>query len=331
MHVAGRVGARLTPIEIGMRAAAHIFDERAPALGIGTAALAIPYGAPGLSHPAPDRAVVRRTLLTATERGVRFIDTAPSYGAAETLIGEVLGPRKDCVVATKLAIPAGGWKALSTTEVRAHIRASAEASLRALRRERLDLLQIHNADGSLVRRAAILEGLVQLREEGLVRSIGASVYGEEAALAVIATPAIDCVQIAFSALDRRPECRVIPAAISAGKAVVARSLLLRGVLSPAGRELDGAFAALARAADEVRCWLGVGWEELPGAAVAFAASRPGIACALLGPRDELELAELLDQVERFGEAARELELPAFDLPDRLLDPSRWPVEATVEG
>jgi aryl-alcohol dehydrogenase-like predicted oxidoreductase len=220
---------------------------------------------------------------------------------------------------------------LSTTEVRAHIRASAEASLRALRRERLDLLQIHNADGSLVRRAAILEGLVQLREEGLVRSIGASVYGEEAALAVIATPAIDCVQIAFSALDRRPECRVIPAAISAGKAVVARSLLLRGVLSPAGRELDGAFAALARAADEVRCWLGVGWEELPGAAVAFAASRPGIACALLGPRDELELAELLDQVERFGEAARELELPAFDLPDRLLDPSRWPVEATVEG
>jgi aryl-alcohol dehydrogenase-like predicted oxidoreductase len=319
-----------------MDAAERLFDGSVPVLGIGTAALTVPYGAPGAERSAPSAIDARRVLLAAVDWGVRFVDTAPAYGASETFVGQALGDRLGCAIATKLAIPPAGWSAMSPTETRAHVRASAEASLRALRRERLDLLQVHNADAALLNRGAVLDALVRLRDEGLASSIGATVYGEAAALAVIATPALDVVQIAFSALDRRAERRVLPAAAAAGTAVVARSLLLRGVLSPAGRELRGPFAPLSRAADAIRHALGVSWEELPGAAVAFVASRPGIACALLGPRDETELTALLDQVERFAAAvgevttpAPDLDLPVPDLPDELLDPSRWPVETTV--
>ena len=307
-----------------------IFGGGGLPLGLGTAALAVSYGAPGFRRPAPDFEQVRRVLLGAVERGVRFIDTAPAYGESETIVGRVLGDRDGCVLATKLAIPTAGWEALSPQATRAHVRTSALASLQALRRERLDLLQVHNADEALVRRGTVAEALLELRDDGLVESIGATVYGEAAALAVIESPAFDVVQVAYSALDRRPERRILPAATAGETAVVARSLLLRGVLSPAGHGLDGPFAALRAAADAVRESLHASWEELPGAATAFVASSPGIACALLGPRDEVELAALLDQLERFGETAAKVRLPAFDLADWLLDPSRWPAEVGID-
>jgi aryl-alcohol dehydrogenase-like predicted oxidoreductase len=314
-----------------MRTVASLLGLEHPMLGIGTAALTVPYGAPGAKRPSPDPAQARRVLLAAVERGVRFVDTAPAYGESETLLGNTLGGRAGCLFATKLATPVAGWDALSPREIRTHVRTSTEASLRALRRERIDLLQIHNAEKLLVRRGVVAEALVELREEGLVLRIGATVYGEADALAVIACPAFDVVQIAFSALDRRPERRTLAAAAAARTAVVARSLLLHGVLSPAGRDLGGPFAALGAAADAVRRALGASWEALPGAAVAFVANHAGIACALLGPRDESELTALLDQIGRFGERGMDLQLPMPALPDWLLDPSRWPAEAAIGG
>jgi aryl-alcohol dehydrogenase (NADP+) len=307
-----------------MSGVVRLFDEPSPVFGVGTAALAVPYGAPDAVRPAPRRGHAQRTLLAAVERGVRFFDTAPAYGDAEALVGAVLGGREECALATKLAIPPAGWEALSPLEVRRHVRASATASLRALRRERLDLLQIHNARAPVLRAGALVEALAELRAEGLVVGVGATVYGEADALAAIAAPQIDAVQVPYSALDRRPERRVLSAAAAARTAVLARSLLLRGVLSPAGRALNGPFAPLASAAEEVRLALGATWAQLPGAAAAFVATRPGVACALLGPRDERELVALLDGAERFRAAAREVRLPVPALPEQLLDPSRWP-------
>ena len=72
--------------------------------------------------------------------------------------------------------------------------------------------------------------------------------------------------------------------------------------------------------------IGATWEQLPGAAVAFAVTRPGISCTLLGPRDAEELRSLLDGSTQFLESASELQgdwdgaLP----PVASLDPSLWP-------
>ncbi len=138
-----------------------------------------------------------------------------------------------------------------------------------------------------------------------MRAAGATVYGEEAALAAIACEQLAVVQVAMNALDRAPEARVMPAAQRAGTALVARSALLRGVLTPAGRALSGPFAPLRERTDRFRLACGATWDELPGAAVAFLLGRPGPACVLLGPRDAAEL----DALRRRGGALRGRDRP----------------------
>ncbi len=293
------------------------------ALGLGTAALATPYGAPGGERSAPDELMATRTIERALQAGITFIDTAPAYGNAEAIVGRACAGA-DCEIATKIAIPPEGWDRLSSIDVPGHIRRSLERSLDRLRRPRIELLQIHNADAPLIARDEVVAELEALRGEGLVLACGATVYGEQNALAAIASPTFDSVQIAYSALDRRPERVLVSTAAQASTSVIARSLLLRGVLSPAGRGLRGPFAALSDAADEFRTAAGVSWEELPAAAVAFALTRPGITCSVIGPRDEPELEQLLSGAAYF---AGEIGQLAGDwdrgLTEDLLDPSRW--------
>ena len=292
-------------------------------LGIGTAALATAYGAPGGERAAPTPAIARRTLERALERGITLIDTAPAYGNAEAIVGAACRDT-ECAIATKVAIPSAGWESLSPAEVSAHVQRSAHESLEAIGRERIDLLQIHNADVDLVARGTVPAALEELRREGLVRGCGATVYGEENALAAIACPVFDAVQIAYSALDRRPERTVLTAAADAGTTVIVRSVLLRGVLTSAGRGLEDEFAPLRAAADRFRVAIDASWDELAGAAVAFSLTRPGVDCTLLGPRDVDELEALLRGADRFLDAAGEVS-GDWDsgLTASMLDPSRW--------
>ena len=296
---------------------------RVGALGIGTAALSTPYGAPGSERAAPSPEVARRTLEHALSRGVTLIDTAPAYGNAEAIVGAACSGT-DCAIATKVAIPPRGWASLSPSEVSDHVQRSVHDSLLALGRERIDLLQVHNADRDLIARGEVPAALEELRRAGLVSACGATVYGEENARAVIACPVFDAVQIAYSALDRRPEQTVLGAAADGGTTVIVRSVLLRGVLTSAGRELEGEFAPLRAAADRFRVAIDASWDELAGAAVAFSLTRPGVDCTLLGPRDVDELEALLRGSDRFLEAARELS-GDWDsgLTATMLDPSRW--------
>jgi aryl-alcohol dehydrogenase-like predicted oxidoreductase len=294
------------------------------ALGLGTAALAGPYGVPGAERAAPEADEARRTLEIALDRGVRFIDTAPAYGQLEAVVGEVC-EGEACVIATKLEIPERGWSSLAPAEAESFTRASVERSLARLRRSHIDLLQIHNAEVRTFQQGRLPVVLDALRGEGLVRACGATVYGPDNAMAALACEALDAVQVASSALDRRAERLLAPIAAERGRTLIARSLLLRGVLSPAGRSLNGPLAPLREAADGFRRAIGASWDELPGAAVAFVLARPGIASALLGPRDSSELTQLLDGAKRFATRAAQVD-GDWDacLPPQLLDPSQWP-------
>jgi aryl-alcohol dehydrogenase-like predicted oxidoreductase len=289
-------------------------------LGLGTAALGVPYGAPHAERDAPPAAEAAATLEAALAAGIRLIDTAPTYGGMEALVGAVAGD-SDCVIATKVA---------------GDVRASAENSLRALRRDALDLLLIHNATAATIERGEMTSALAELRREGLIRAAGATTYGEVDARAAIACDELDVVQVAFSALDRRAERVVRGAGVARGAAttviagvargaattVIARSALLRGVLTARGRDLNGRFAPLREAADAFRAAAGVTWEELPGAAVAYCVRRPWIARTLLGPRDRRELAALIAGATRFA-GAEVADGWQRELPEDLLDPRHW--------
>ena len=124
----------------------------------------------------PDVATAVRVLQRAVRLGVTFIDTADSYGpeVSESLIARALYPYSpDIVIATKggLVRPApDAWDRDARPE---HLRAACEGSLKRLRRERIDLYQLHAPDPKVPLEDSIGE-LVRLKSEGKIRHIGVS-------------------------------------------------------------------------------------------------------------------------------------------------------------
>lgn len=131
---------------------------------------------PGVWGPPADKPACLATLRRAVDLGVNFIDTADSYGpnVSEELIAEALYPYpKDLVIATKVGwtrYAAGVWQHDASPK---HIAEAIEGSLRRLRRDSIDLYQLHTPDPA-VSFDASMEAIVRLKEQGKVRHIGLS-------------------------------------------------------------------------------------------------------------------------------------------------------------
>src|SRR5207248_8004756 len=120
---------------------------------------------------------------------------------------------------------------LDCAALRERITSSVHQSLALLQADCVDVMMIHSAPVEAVKGGEALSILKKLKQQGHIRAVGASVYGEEAALAAIADGGYDCLQIAYNILDRRPESRVFDAAQRSGVGLVARSVLLKGALT----------------------------------------------------------------------------------------------------
>ncbi|MCK6442363.1 aldo/keto reductase [Elstera cyanobacteriorum] len=290
-------------------------------LGFGTVALGLAYGVgPEAVLPPEDAAIA--TLRAARAGGVDFFDTAPAYGVAEQRTGLALGGDAGAVIATKILLP----KDISDFELPAFVHTSVVTSLTRLKRNRLDLLKIHNATAADMDRRPLLDALRAEVDAGRVTALGASVYGPEDAAAVIATPGFKSVQIAFSILDQR--CRAIFAqAGSAGVGLVVRSALLKGALTIRARHLPPALAPLADAASQVCALAGIGWEELPTLAMRYVLSVGApISVVLAGAQSQAELNDALRALDAGPlPPALMAKLDGCGLTDdALLNPARWP-------
>lgn len=293
-------------------------------LGFGTVSLGVDYGIrkPG-DFGAPPEAESLAALREAADAGVRFFDTAPAYGEAERLVGLALGDRRECVVATKVLVPEG----LPARDARRHVRESLDQSRAVLRRDAIDVAQIHNATAASLAEGTVTQALIEAQDDGLVRHLGASVYGEDAALAVVRAGVFDVLQVAYSVLDQRMAARVLPAAREAGVGVIARSALLKGALTSKGRHLPDKLAAVRAAAERAREALGATWDDLPEAAVRYCLSSPDVACTLVGARTVAELKAALAAAAAgpLPPAALERAAAVAVDDDALVNPARWPV------
>ena len=124
----------------------------------------------------PDVATAVRVLQRAARLGVTFIDTADSYGpeASENLIARALYPyAADIVIATKGGLVRPGPDVWNRDARPEHLRKACEGSLKRLRRERIDLYQLHAPDPKVPLEDSIGE-LVRLQREGKIRHIGVS-------------------------------------------------------------------------------------------------------------------------------------------------------------
>ncbi|MGY1602578.1 aldo/keto reductase [Geodermatophilus sp. SYSU D00815] len=145
-----------------------------PVHRLGYGAMQLP--GPGVWGEPADRAAAVRVVRAAVEQGVDFIDTADSYGPAvsEQIIAEALHPYpEDLVIATKAGFTRTGpgeWTVLGHP---AYLRQQVELSLRYLRVDRIDLLQLHRIDPAFPL-ADQLGVFRELQEEGKVRHVGLS-------------------------------------------------------------------------------------------------------------------------------------------------------------
>jgi pyridoxine 4-dehydrogenase len=164
----------------------------------------------GIWGPPPDRDRARAALRQAVDLGVNFIDTADSYGpdVSEELIAEALHPYPDdLVIATKggLVRPGPGrWDADGRPE---HLRAACEGSLRRLKLDQIPLYQFHRPDPR-VPIGESMGALIELRDEGKIRHIGASNVSEQQLREMQDLTPVVSVQNRYNLGDRSSESMV---------------------------------------------------------------------------------------------------------------------------
>ena len=200
--------------------------EKLAVVGLGSA-IVFDIGA-----DAAQRAERRAVIDTLLQGGARLIDTAPSYGTAESVVGDLVADlkvRDKVFLATKVRA-AGRDRAI----------AEMQQSHRQLRTEKIDLMQIHNV--GFVDRNEVAAQLALLREwkdRGVFRYIGVThsqsqERANEALIEIMRREKLDFIQVNYSMAERSVEQRLLPAAAETGTAVLvnlpfARARLFRAV------------------------------------------------------------------------------------------------------
>ena len=293
---------------------------RISAVGFGSVELGMDYGIKAKSqYGKPDKATAVKIINKAVDYGINLFDTAPSYGDSESLLGSVIGSSSH-YIATKVNLPEDNQ--VSSVAIRASI----ESSLRNLNRNCLDIVQIHNATASTISQSDIPEVLVKLREKGLIRFIGASVYEPENALAVLDAGCFDVLQIAYNIMDQRMLQNVIPLAQEQGVGVLGRSAYFKGVLTAKAQHLSEECAFLRDSAIKVKSAMNLSnWDDLAELALRFCLSTQGIDSVLVGIRTMEEL-DFAVKTEEKGNLVSDIlgQLSGFGIDDQhWLNPANW--------
>ena len=205
-------------------------DLEVSALGLGCMGMSFSYG------PAADKQEMIALLRSAVERGVTFFDTAEVYGpfTNEELVGEALAPfRGQVVIATKFGFkldPNGGPQWVGLDSRPEHIKQVAEASLKRLRVDAIDLFYQHRVDPD-VPIEDVAGAVKDLIQEGKVKHFGLSEAGVQTIRRAHAVQPVTALQSEYSLWWRGPEAEVLPTLEELGIGFVPFSPLGKGFLT----------------------------------------------------------------------------------------------------
>jgi len=249
-----------------------------------------------------------RLLNAVLDGGINLIDTSPDYGQSEELIGRYVGHRRDeFFLASKcgclLELPTDSPPPYPHDYSSANVRADVEQSLRRLRTDRLDLVQVHMSPSrATLEENHTVETLQQLQDEGKVRFIGMS--GILPHLPEhIAMNVFDVFQIPYSAVQRDHE-DLITQAVAAGAGTLIRGGAARGAASEEKNWTTGPLSQPAGLGQ--RNWAASGVEDLlTGAGMSrmefvlrFTLSHPGLSSTIVGTANPAHLAGNIAIAER---------------------------------
>jgi D-threo-aldose 1-dehydrogenase len=268
----------------------------------------------GLFTPVSEEAAAG-TLAAAWAAGIRAFDTAPHYGVgvSEQRLGSFLdGQRRDeftvCTKVGRLLVPATGdvqgdegfYDIPPVTRVRDYsgdgVRRSLEESLGRLGLDRVDIVLIHDPDDFMEQAAGeAYPALASLRDQGVVRAIGAGMNSASALAWLAERCDLDCVLVAgrYTLLDQSAAEVLFPVCQRRGVAVLAAGVFNSGIL--AGPDDGGTYdyapappavAARARRMRDACARHGV---PLPAAALQFTLRHPAVTAAVVGARSPEEI------------------------------------------
>lgn len=197
------------------------------AIGLGCMGLSFGYG------PAVDKQQGISLIRAAVERGVTFFDTAEVYGpfTNEELVGEALAPFRDqVVIATKFGFKIENGKQAGLDSRPEHIKEVADASLKRLKTDRIDLLYQHRVDPN-VPIEDVAGAVKDLIQQGKVQHFGLSEAGVKTIRRAHAVQSVAALQSEYSLWWREPEAEVLPTLEELGIGFVPFSPLGKGFLT----------------------------------------------------------------------------------------------------
>lgn len=251
------------------------------------------------------------TIRHALDAGINYIDTAPAYHNSEDVIGRALeGVDAPVILSTKL----GGRPKPFDAQSRDGLLRSVEQSLRLLRRDRIDILMVHEPDrpgqyewwiDSVDYEGPVWDVLTELKRDGVVSYIGLGGTTAYELPRILSAQSCDVVLTAFnySLLWREAEIDLLPMAKSLGMGIIVGSPLQQGALARRYDEeiANGApwmssprrsqYRELYSYLDEIEI-------DLPELALRFVISNEDISCVLTGARSRVELEQNITSVNK---------------------------------
>ena len=283
-------------------------------LALGTAQFGLSYGiANKYGQVSLDEA--RKILAIANESGIDTIDTAIAYGESEVCLGEI-GTRGFKVVTKLPALPDG------VTDIASWVDDQVQAALCRLKVDFVYALLLHRSQdlvGAVGR--PMVKALARLKDEGVVKKIGVSIYAPKELDAAIKACALDLVQAPLNLIDRRLiTSGWLQRLHDQGVEVHTRSAFLQGLLLIPRELIHEKFSPWLNLFDHWYAWLQENRVSAAEACLGFVSSQPLIDRVVIGVDNCVQLRELLRAA---------IKVPPQQLPDlrcedeRLINPSKW--------
>lgn len=303
----------------------HISDVDFSRLVVGTVQFGLPYGiANRTGQPSLDQ--VCEILQCAIEHGVTTLDTAAEYGDSEIVLGKALaeiGAVDQVTLVSKARLVRRMEQERTPESVRQWLTDSVTSSLQRLGIEALPLCLFHDTPDIVY-----VDIMLDLKKQGLIQHVGASVRTPDLLDQVLSTPGIEAIQIGTSMLDQRIlRAGGLARAAAGGVAVFVRSVYLQGLIvmpiEDIIPELHGAVPAL-QALHRICAEAGL---TMPEMALRYALSLPGVTGALTGVETVEQMAANATFAARGPlppDLVEEINAAVPDLPEAILFPWHWP-------
>lgn len=250
-------------------------------------------------------------ILRALESGVNFIDTAPVYGfgKSEEIVGKALaewGSRENVVVATKCGLDWDEKERIRRNSSPGRILEEVDQSLRRLRRDHIDLYQIHWPDPEVPFEES-MNALLKLIDQGKIRYVGLSNFSTEQVREIMPAGPVHSLQPPFNIFEREAEKEILPFCLDNRIATLVYGGLCRGLLTGkftgneqfARGDLRRAdpkfkpdrFKKYTKAVAEIKKLAAGYGKTCSQFALKWALQQPGVTCVIAGARTETQAGE----------------------------------------